>query len=131
MPAKPRNIDEYLAKQGRAERGALEALRRAIRAAAPAAQECVSYGIPAFRLDGRVLVWFAAAKTHCAFYPGAHPIEAHADALSRYDTSKGTVRFDASRPLPAGLVRKLVKARIEEFATRKPSTENARRRAAR
>jgi uncharacterized protein YdhG (YjbR/CyaY superfamily) len=89
------------------------------------------YGIPGFRQDGRVLVWFAAAKSHCAFYPGAFPIEAHADELSRYDTSKGTVRFDASRPLPVRLVRKLVKARIEERSRRKPATGTARRRSAR
>lgn len=127
MPAKPKDIDEYLSPLGRPERDALEALRRAIRAAAPKAEECVSYGIPGFRLDGRLLVWFAAAKNHCAFYPGAYPIQANANALSKYDTSRGTVRFSASRPLPATLVRKLVKARIQERASPKRAAGSARR----
>ena len=120
-------IDEYLAGVGRDDRDALENLRRQIRAAAPDAEECVSYGIPGFRLRERLLVSFAAAARHCAFYPGAHPVEAHAAELSKYDASKGTVRFDASRPLPARLVRKLVMARIDEHARRKPAAGSARR----
>jgi uncharacterized protein YdhG (YjbR/CyaY superfamily) len=118
MSAKPRTIDEYLAPLSNEKRAALEKLRRAIRSAAPNAEECISYQIPAFRLGGRLLVAFGAAANHCAFYPGAFPIKAHKEELKTYDTSKGTVRFQADSPLPATLVRKLVKARIAERAAR-------------
>ena len=70
--------------------------------------------VPAFRLDGRVLVWFGAATKHYAFDPGALPIAVHADALKPYQTSKGTIRFRPEAPLPSALVRKLVKSRIAE-----------------
>ena len=79
----------------------------------------MSYGIPAFRLDRRVLVFFAAARNHCSFFPGAFPIAALHDDLGGYSISKGTVRFDPAKPLPAALVRKLVKARIAESAARR------------
>jgi uncharacterized protein YdhG (YjbR/CyaY superfamily) len=121
MPRKPQTIGEYLAPLSSEKRGALEKLRRAIRSAAPRAQECISYGIPAFRIDGRLLVAFGAAANHCAFYPGGYPIAAHKGELEAYDTSKGTIRFPVRSPLPAKLVRKLVKARIAEHASRKPT----------
>jgi uncharacterized protein YdhG (YjbR/CyaY superfamily) len=113
---KPTTIDEYLAPLDREKRAALERLRKAIQAAAPKAEECISYQIPAFRLSGRMLVAFGAAAKHCAFYPGAFPVAAHKDELKPYDTSKGTIRFPPDRPLPATLVRKLVKARIAQYA---------------
>jgi uncharacterized protein YdhG (YjbR/CyaY superfamily) len=109
------------------KRAALEKLRRRIKAAAPRAEECISYGIPAFRLDGRVLVFFAAAKLHCSFFPGAHPIEALKGELGGYGISKGTVRFEPSKPLPATLVRKLVKARVAEQAHAARAREARRR----
>ena len=114
MNAKPRTVDDYLARLSPAQRAALQKLRKAVQAAAPKAVECISYRIPAFRLDGKVLVWFGAATNHCSFYPGAHPIKVLAEDLAGYATSKGTVRFPADRPLPAALVRKLVRARIAE-----------------
>lgn len=121
MRGKPAaTIDAYLAPLPPEKRMALEKLRRDIKAAAPLAEECISYGIPAFRLGGPMLVAFGGAARHCAFYPGAAPIVAHRAALERYDTSKGTIRFPAERPLPATLVRKLVKTRIAEYATVKP-----------
>lgn len=107
-------IDAYLAKLSPDKRSALTKLRKAIKAAAPRAEECISYQIPAFRLDGRMLVWFGAATNHCSFFPGAYPIAACKRDLKRYKTSKGTIRFSPDRPLPAALVRKLVKARIAE-----------------
>jgi uncharacterized protein YdhG (YjbR/CyaY superfamily) len=61
---------------------------------------------------------FGAAANHCAFYPGAHPVQAHKDELKAYDTSKGTIRFQADSPLPATLVRRLVKTRIAEYAAK-------------
>ena len=124
------SIDEYLAGVSVEKRAALQFLRRAITAAAPDAVECISYGIPAFRLDGRVLVHIGAATRHCAFYPGAHPIETHKKALEAYDTSKGTIRFPPDAPMPATLVRKLVKTRIAEQAARRSALagRQARRR---
>ena len=114
--AKPATIDEYLAPLSSDKRAALEKLRRDIRSAAPGAEEAISYGVPAFRLGGKLLVAFGAAANHCAFYPGSHPVEAHAHELKAYDTSKGTIRFPADSPPPASLVRKLVKTRIAEYA---------------
>ena len=114
MAAKPTTIDEYLSTVSGDKRQALEALRRTIRAAAPKAEECISYGVPAFR-DGKVIVGFGATSTHCAFYLfSASTVEAHRAARAGYDTSKGTIRFAADSPLPNALVRKLVKARIAE-----------------
>ena len=120
MSVKPRTIDEYLAPLSNQERAALEKLRKAIKSAAPKAEECISYQLPAFRLGGRMLVAFGAWANHCAFYPGAHPVEAHKDELKAYDTSKGSIRFQANSPLPATLVRKLVKSRIAEYAVQQP-----------
>ena len=114
ISATPQTIHEYLARVSPGKRAALEKLRKAIASAAPKAEECISYGIPAFRLDGKVLVFFGAATNHCAFYPGAFPVAAHADALTAYNTGRGTIRFQPDRPLPSALVRKLVKTRIAE-----------------
>jgi uncharacterized protein YdhG (YjbR/CyaY superfamily) len=113
---KPKTIDEYLAAVSPNKRAALKKLRKAIKSAAPKAEECISYQIPAFRLNGKTLVAFGAAANHCAFYSGAFPIKAYKNELKAYDTSKGTIRFQADNPLPAALVRKLVKTRIAEHA---------------
>lgn len=89
-----------------------------IRAAAPDAEECISYQLPAFRLNG-MLVAFGATANHCAFYlMSSSALGAHKDELKAYDISKGTIRFRPDRPLPAALVRKLVKARIAENESR-------------
>ena len=118
---KARTIDEYLAALSDDKRAALERLRKTIRAAAPKAEECISYQLPAFRLNG-MLVGFGATANHCAFYPmSAATVAAHRDELEDYDTSKGTIRFQPGKPLPAALVRKLVKTRIEENERRRDS----------
>src|SRR5262245_52212258 len=118
MPRKPTTIDEYLDTVRADQRVALEKLRRTIRAAAPRAEECLSYQMPAFRQDG-MLVGFGAGARHCSFYPmSSHTVADHQAELEDYDTSKGTIRFPADRPLPAALVRKLVKARLAENAAR-------------
>ena len=114
--APPGSIDAYLAALVPGKRTVLQKLRREIRAAAPDAEECISYGIPAFRLRGKLLVAFGAAAMHCAFYPGAYPLRVHAGEVEGYDTSRGTIRFSPEKPLPASLVRKLVKARVAEHA---------------
>jgi uncharacterized protein YdhG (YjbR/CyaY superfamily) len=112
MSGKPQTIDEYLAPLSDEKRAALQKLRRAIKAAAPRAEECIRYNIPAFRLGGKMIVAFGAAANHCAFYAGSTPVELYRDELEAYGTSKGTIRFQADRPLPATLVRKLVNAQI-------------------
>ena len=112
---KPQTIDEYLAALSPDKRGALEKLRKIIKAAAPKAEERISYQLAAFRLDGKMLVALGATASHCAFYlMSSSTVAAHRDELEGYDTSKGTIRFAADDPLPAALVRKLVKARIAE-----------------
>jgi uncharacterized protein YdhG (YjbR/CyaY superfamily) len=124
LSANPPTIDEYLAPLSNEKRAALQKLRRAIRSAAPKAEECISYQIPGFRIGGRLLVAFGAAANHCAFYPGAFPLKAHRQELKAYATSKGTIRFPASSPLPTPLVRKLVKSRIAEHAARRSAAAN-------
>lgn len=110
----PTTHDEYLAALGVDQRRALEKLRKDIKAAAPKAEECISYGIPGFRLNGKLLVSYGAAAKHCAFYPGS-TLQAFAKEMKDYDTSgKGTIRFAPDKPLPSALVRKIVKARIAE-----------------
>jgi uncharacterized protein YdhG (YjbR/CyaY superfamily) len=94
------------------KRAALQKLRKAIRAAEPKAEECIAYDVPSFRLDGRFLCSFGAATRHCSFYPGSRAIELHRAELAKYGLSKGTIRFQPEKPLPAALVRKLVKARV-------------------
>ena len=109
-------IDEYLKGLPALQRAALERLRRDIRAAVPGAEECISYQLPAFRLNG-MLVGFGASARHCAFYLMSGTIvSAFKVELAPYDTSKGTIRFSAESPLPSALVKKLVKARIQENA---------------
>jgi uncharacterized protein YdhG (YjbR/CyaY superfamily) len=124
----PGTIDAYLAPLSEEKRAALEKLQRAIRSAAPKAEECISYRIPSFRLGGRLLVSFGTTAKHCAFYPGAHPIRVHQAELAGYDTSKGTIRFPAEKPLPVALVRKLVKTRIAEYAAKRPGATERRKR---
>jgi uncharacterized protein YdhG (YjbR/CyaY superfamily) len=108
---KGKTFDGFLAGLSTEKRVALEKLRKAIRSAAPKAEECISYGIPAFRLNGKFLVGLGVGANHCAFYPGS-ALNLYKEELKEYETSKGTIRFQASKPLPAALIRKLVKARI-------------------
>jgi uncharacterized protein YdhG (YjbR/CyaY superfamily) len=100
LPAKankPTTHDDYLAAVSDDKRAALEKLRKIIKAAAPEAEECISYQLPAFRLNGKLLVAYGAAASHCAFDPGS-VLKALKDKLKDYDTSKGTIRFPADNP---------------------------------
>jgi uncharacterized protein YdhG (YjbR/CyaY superfamily) len=115
---KPRTIDAYLGGVSPAKRALLQKLRKTIRAVAPKAEECISYGIPAFRLNGRALVFFGAWANHCAFYPGSSTtLKKFRGDLKGFQITKGTIRFSPDNPLPITLVKKLVKARIAENRT--------------
>lgn len=115
MAKRPRTIDEYLSGLKADQRAALQKLRAAVHSAAPDAEECIAWGMPGFRLDGRCFLTFRATAKHCSLHPmSALTVAAHEKELAAYDTSPGTIRFQPSKPLPAGLVRKLVKARIAE-----------------
>jgi uncharacterized protein YdhG (YjbR/CyaY superfamily) len=113
---KPTTIDEYLAGVGADQRAALEKLRKIIHAAVPKAEECIDYGVAAFRLNGKAIAGFGAGAKHCSYFPmsGAtiHTLRAE---LKGYETTKGSIHFSPDKPLPAALVRKLVKARIAEI----------------
>jgi uncharacterized protein YdhG (YjbR/CyaY superfamily) len=106
-------VEAYLAKVSEPARATLEKVRASIRAAAPKdAEECISYGMPAFRYKG-ALVGYAAFKQHCSFFPmSASLLDDFADDVKNYRTAKGTLQFAPDKPLPAALVKKMVKARV-------------------
>ena len=107
MSPAPKTVDDYLAALPEGQRSTLKKLRTTIKAVAPEAAESISYGIPSFKYKGRPLIHIGAAKHHCAIY-GLVP-DAFKHELKQYDTSKGTIRFPADKPLPETLVRKLIK----------------------
>ncbi len=112
-------VDEVLAAHPAEVRAALERLRSMIRDAAPDAAETIAYGVPAFKYLGRPFVSYGAGKAHCSFYVQSPDVmEAFADDLAPYETTKGTVHFTPERPLPADLVGRLVRARMAEIEAR-------------
>jgi uncharacterized protein YdhG (YjbR/CyaY superfamily) len=113
------DVADYLSQVPEPQREALERLRRTIKSTAPDAVEVISYQIPTFKLNGRMLVSYAAFKHHCSFFPGAGPIEMHANDLKSFQTSKGTIQFTPEHPLSTALVKKLVKTRIKLNGGRK------------
>jgi uncharacterized protein YdhG (YjbR/CyaY superfamily) len=113
--ARPRTIDEYLATLGDDARRTLQSVRASIKKAAPKAEETISYGFPAFRLDGKLLACIRGARAHCSYHPmSGRIVAANRAALSGYETSAGTIRFPIGKPLPPPIVRLLVNARIAE-----------------
>jgi len=113
LPAK--TFDAYLASLPAEQRATLQRLREVVHAAAPEAEEYIGYGLAAFRLNGRPLVALGASAKHCSFHPmNGTTIAAMKDDLAGYETSKGTIRFAVRKPLPAALVRKIVKTRVAE-----------------
>ena len=120
-----KDVDSYLAAVPPEARAALERLRKIIRAAAPQATEAISYGMPAYKYHG-ALVYFAAFKNHCSFFPGTSSLAAYRHELERYETSKGTIHFTPDHPLPAALVRRIVRARVKENEAREKKPGKAR-----
>jgi uncharacterized protein YdhG (YjbR/CyaY superfamily) len=111
--SRPKTVATYLATLSPEKRATLQNLRKQILSAAPKAEEYISYGIPAFRLNGKLLVAMAGAANHCSLYPGSVLRSLKVD-VKGYDTSKGTIRFSHDKPLPAALVKSIVKARIAQ-----------------
>jgi uncharacterized protein YdhG (YjbR/CyaY superfamily) len=109
----PRNFDDYLEPFPKDARQRLHKMRLAVKKAAPQAKEKISYGIPAFALNG-MLVWFAAFKNHIGFYPRASAIAAFKKELSAYKRAKGSVQFPFDKPLPLTLIGRMVKFRVKE-----------------
>ncbi len=126
MPAT--TVDEYLASLPAARRGPMEELRRTIRQEAPAAIETIAYAMPAFRsAKGRFLVSYDAFKAHYSLFPSTTAMEAElGDDLRPYLAGKGTIRFPADRPIPLGLVERIVKVRVAEVEARESSRDDGR-----
>ncbi len=113
----PKTVDEYLDKLPADVRTVLEKLRATIRSTAPKAEEAISYGMPGYKYKGP-LVYFAAFNNHCSFFPGSSQIIKLYDELKSFKTAKGTIQFTPDKPLPAAIVKKIVKARMQENEAR-------------
>ncbi len=111
------DIDAYLATVPPAQRAALQALRETILDVATGAVEGISYAMPAFRVDGRVVCYFAAARGWCAFYPGGHAND-WAGELPGFSISKGTIRFQPDRPIPDPILRRIIARCVERSSVR-------------
>ena len=116
----PATLDEYLVGVAEPALAKLVRMRALIRVALPPeATEVISYRMPAFKLK-KVLVWYAAFSNHCSLFPTAAIIDAFKDELKGYETSKGTIHFPMDKPLPAALIKKIVKARLEQSQDKRP-----------
>ncbi|MCZ4242849.1 iron chaperone [Pedobacter punctiformis] len=113
LTAKPKNFEEYIFSFPIETQKILEQVRTAIKKAAPAAEEVISYGMPAFKLNG-MLVYFAGYKKHIGFYPMPAALIAFKEELSGYKSSKGAVQFPIGKPMPLALITKIVKFRVSE-----------------
>lgn len=119
----PQSIDEYIAGFPREIQELLEKVRITIRKAAPDAEETISYKIPTFNLKGKYLIYFAAYKKHIGMYPVPTGDAEFNEQVSVYQAGKGTLRFPLDKPIPLGLIRKIVKLRVEETLARTASKE--------
>ncbi len=129
MARKPTTIDEYLVTVAAERRKALEQLRRTIRSIVPKAQECISYSMPAFRVDGRVIAGFRATTKGCSYFPfSGRTLSTLAERLGGYDQTKSALHFEPEEPLPAALVRALIRTRLAETKAPGPGKRSRTRR---
>ncbi len=112
------DIDAYIEMFPPEVREKLEIIRLTIKAAAPGAVETISYRMPAYKLDKRVLVYFAGYKNHIGFYPTSSGISAFKEQIAGYQNSKGAVQFPLDEPLPRALITEMVKFRVDEYLKR-------------
>jgi uncharacterized protein YdhG (YjbR/CyaY superfamily) len=126
----PTTVDEYLSRCDKPAQKVLRQVRRAIRKALPDAEEVISYQIPAYRVHGRVAVYFAAWKAHYSVYPLTRRIaDAHKREIAQYETSgRGTIRFPFSAPVPVELIQAIARLRAEDVAAAKSTSKSARKR---
>lgn len=116
---KPKSVQAYFASLPKEQRSPLQKLRETIAAAAPDAEEGITYSMPGFLLGGKGFVAYAAFKDHYSFFPmSTRAIDDHRDALGSRVTGKGTISFEYGRPLPTALVKKVVKTRLAEATAR-------------
>jgi uncharacterized protein YdhG (YjbR/CyaY superfamily) len=109
-----KNVDDYLSQFPEPQRSKLAKIRKAIKEAAPKAEDMISYGMPAYKQNG-VLVYFGGFQNHCSFFPASYSvIQQFAEELKNYKTSKGTVQLPLDKPVPSSLIKQMVQARIKE-----------------
>ena len=122
-PGKPKDIDGYIRQFPTKTQAVLRRVRKTIRAAAPKAEEAISYGIPTFRLDGRYLIYFAGYANHVGVYPVPSGSPSFIKQLAVYRTGKGTLQFPLDKPIPYAFLARVVKARskqLREKARKRP-----------
>ena len=117
-PATRSGVTRYFASLPRDSRRELKRIRAAVRSVAPSATELISYRIPAFKLDGKALLYYAAWKDQISLYPLTANVRRVLPEIRRYETRKGTVRFPLDKPVPISLVKRLVKARVNELTSK-------------
>jgi uncharacterized protein YdhG (YjbR/CyaY superfamily) len=125
-----KSVEEYIASQPEAVQDQLECVRRIIRKAVPGAEEVISYQIPAYKLQGGAVIYFAGWKRHYSLYPATDlVVTAFRDELAQYEVSKGTIRFPLARPVPVKLIERITKLRAKEVAEhRKPKAAAPKKR---
>jgi len=122
-----KSVDEYIASRPEATQGVLERVRRTIRKALPGAEEVISYQIPAYKLNGRTVIYFAGWRQHYSVYPSTDRLVVRFKKdLARYEVSKGTIRFPLSEPVPVKLIAAVAKFRAKEVAEREKAKAAAR-----
>jgi uncharacterized protein YdhG (YjbR/CyaY superfamily) len=119
----PKDVDSYLAALPPDSRKALENIRKIVKSIAPDAEEIISYQMPGYRLNGRPLIYFAAFKDHLSIFPGGYIADKYAADLKGFKTKKGTIQFTVEKPLPADLLKKIVKDKVEEIELKTRSTK--------
>lgn len=113
-----KTVAEYIAALPKPARARLQELRKIIRLSVPQAEDAISYNIPAFKIDGSPLVWYAAFKEHVGLYPKASVIAAFKTKLAAYKTSKGAIQFPLEKPIPVRLVKSIIRFRLKENAAK-------------